>query len=54
MRTTEMIPSFVALSELPLIVIEDSMIETAIVLAPLPTETPSEPQGLVIVLASAS
>jgi hypothetical protein len=54
MRTTETIPSFVASSELPPIVIDDSTIEIAIVLAPLPTETPSEPQGPVIVLASAS
>ena len=56
-RTTETIPSSVASSEPPLIVtptLEALAIETTTVVAPLPTETPSKPQGQATALASTS
>ena len=56
-RTTETIPSSVASSEPPLIVtptLEALAIETTTVVAPLPTETPSKPQGQATTTASES
>ena len=55
--TTETLPSFVASLEPPPMVtptLDTSATETAVVVAPLPIETPLEPQGQAIVLASTS
>ena len=55
--TTETLPSSIASSEPPRIVtptLEASATETKIVVAPLPTEIASEPQGQATALASTS
>jgi hypothetical protein len=54
---TKTLSSSMSSLEPPLIVtptLEASATETEAVVAPLPTETPSEPQGLAIVLTSTS